>query len=65
MSLDVDGAVKRRIVVYQVAYAVATAACFVIPTVEGIVPTTRSIGRIFLTPLNSAIAPRIPWISRV
>lgn len=61
---DVDGAVKRRIVAYQVAYAVATAASFVIPTVEGVAPTTWSIGLIFLTQLNSAIAPRIPWISR-
>lgn len=61
---DVDGAVKRRIVAYQVAYAIATAACFVIPDVEGIAPTTWSIGLIFLTQLNSAVAPRIPWISR-
>jgi uncharacterized membrane protein len=64
VSSEVDGAVKRRIVAYQIAYAVATAACLVIPPVGSIPPTYWSIGLIVLTQLNSALAPRIPFISR-
>jgi uncharacterized membrane protein len=60
----VDGAVKRRIFAYQIAYAVATAACLLIPPIGSIPPTYWSIGLIVLTQVNSAIAPRIPVISR-
>ncbi len=60
----VDGAVKRRIVAYQLLYALAVAACFVIPAVNGVPATYWSIGFIVLLQLNSAIAPRIPYLSR-
>lgn len=60
---DVDGAIKRRITAYQIAYAVAAGLCF-LPSIAGFPSTYVSIGLIVLTQLNSAVAPRIPYLSR-
>ena len=60
---EVDAAIKRRIVSYQIAYLVAAALAF-LPSLGGVPPTYVSIGLVVLTQLNSAIAPRIPFISR-
>jgi hypothetical protein len=59
VSPEISAAVERRIVSYQVAYAIAAAI--------GLTPagTLVSIGLIVLIQLNSAIAPRIPFLSRL
>jgi uncharacterized membrane protein len=59
----VGEAIKRRIVAYQIAYLVAAALSF-LPSLAGVPSTYVSIGLIVLTQLNSAIAPRIPFVSR-
>jgi len=51
-------AFKRRVVVYQAAYAVGAVVALLIGT-------TPAIVFVLLTQLNSAIAPRLPWVSRV
>ena len=51
-------AFRRRIVVYQAAYAVGAVVALLIGT-------TPAIVFVLLTQLNSAIAPRLPWVSRV
>jgi uncharacterized membrane protein len=50
-------AFRRRIVVYQAAYALGAVVAVVIGTIPAIV-------FVILTQLNSAIAPRLPWVSR-
>ena len=54
---DVFAALKRRIVVAQALYAVGAVLC--------VINTYWSIGFIVLVQLNFAIAPRIPWLSRI
>jgi uncharacterized membrane protein len=54
----VRAAFRRRIVVYQAAYAVGAIVALVVGTIPAIV-------FVLLTQLNSAIAPRLPWVSRV
>jgi uncharacterized membrane protein len=56
---EVRGLVKRRIVVAQALYAFGALLSF---TPLG---TYGSIGWIVLVQLNFAIAPRIPWLSRI
>jgi TMEM175 potassium channel family protein len=51
-------AFKRRVVVYQAAYAIGAVVALLIGT-------TPAIVFVLLTQLNSAIAPRLPWVSRV
>jgi uncharacterized membrane protein len=51
-------AFRRRVVVYQAAYAAGAIGALVIGTVP-------AIAFVLLTQLNSAIAPRLPWVSRV
>ena len=51
-------AFRRRIVVYQAAYAVGAAVALLVGTIP-------AIAFVLLTQLNSAIAPRLPWVSRV
>jgi uncharacterized membrane protein len=53
---EVGPAIRRRIVVYQLLYALGAALC--------VIDTRWSIGFIVLTQLNSAIAPRIGWLNR-
>ena len=57
-SPAVQRAFKRRIVTYQVAYGVSAILAILIAPIVGIVV-------MLLTQLNSAIAPRLPWVSRV
>jgi uncharacterized membrane protein len=54
----VQRAFKRRIVTYQVAYGVSAILAILIAPTVGII-------LMLLTQLNSAIAPRLPWVSRV
>lgn len=54
---DVSVALKRRILVAQALYAIGALLC--------VINTYWSIGFIVLVQLNFAIAPRIPWLSRV
>ena len=54
---DVSAALKRRILVAQALYAVGALLC--------VINTYWSIGFIVLVQLNFAIAPRIPWLSRI
>jgi uncharacterized membrane protein len=51
-------AFRRRVVVYQAAYAIGAVVALLIGT-------TPAIVFVLLTQLNSAIAPRLPWVSRV
>ncbi len=51
----VSRAVRRRIVVYQALYALAVSLC--------VVSTYLSIGLLVLLQLNSAVAPRLRWLS--
>jgi TMEM175 potassium channel family protein len=51
-------AFRRRIVAYQVAYGVGAIVALLIGTIPAIV-------LVLLTQLNSAIAPRLPWVSRI
>lgn len=51
-------AFRRRIVVYQAAYAVGAIVALLVGTIP-------AIAFVLLTQLNSAIAPRLPWVSRV
>ena len=46
----------RRILVYQLLYALGAALCFLSPT--------ASLIAILLVQLNSALAPRIKWLER-
>ena len=57
-SPGVRYAFRRRIVVYQVAYGVGA-------VVAMLVGTLPALAWVLLTQLNSAIAPRLPWVSRV
>jgi len=54
----VKQAFKRRIVAYQVAYGVSAILAILVAPIVGIT-------LMLLTQLNSAIAPRLPWLSRV
>jgi uncharacterized membrane protein len=51
-------AFKRRVVAYQAAYAIGAIVALLIGTIPAIV-------FVLLTQLNSAIAPRLPWVSRI
>jgi len=57
-TAGVRQAFKRRVVVYQAAYAIGAVVALLIGT-------TPAIVFVLLTQLNSAIAPRLPWVSRV
>jgi len=57
-TAGVQRAFKRRIVVYQVAYGVSAILAILVAPIAGIV-------LMLLTQLNSAIAPRLPWVSTV
>ena len=59
VSAEVRGLVKRRIVVAQALYAFGALLSF---TPLG---TYGSIAWIVLVQLNFAVAPRIPWLSRI
>ena len=52
-----SAALKRRILVAQALYAFGALLC--------VINTYWSIGFIVLVQLNFAIAPRIPWLSRI
>src|SRR5262249_12368410 len=54
---NVRKAVERRIVGAQALYALGAALC--------IVNTYASIAFIVLVQINFAVAPRIPWLSRI
>lgn len=54
---EISAAIKRRIVVAQLLYAFGAALC--------VFDTGWSIGFIVLVQLNFAVAPRIPFLSRV
>ena len=54
----VQAAFKRRIVAYQAAYGLGAVIAILIGTLP-------AIAFVLLTQLNSAIAPRLPWVSRV
>lgn len=54
----VKRAFKRRIVAYQVAYGVSAILAILVAPIVGIT-------LMLLTQLNSALAPRLPWVSRV
>jgi TMEM175 potassium channel family protein len=51
-------AFQRRIVAYQVAYGAGAVVALIVGTLPAIVV-------VLLTQLNSAVAPRLPWVSRV
>jgi TMEM175 potassium channel family protein len=57
-TAPVQLAFKRRIVAYQAAYGVSAILAMLITPYVGIVV-------MLLTQLNSAIAPRLPWASRL
>ena len=57
MTAAVCHAVERRIFVAQGLYALGAALC--------VVNDYASIGFIVLAQLNFALAPRIPWLSKV
>ena len=57
-SPGVRYAFRRRIVVYQVAYGVGAVVAILVGTLP-------ALAWVLLTQLNSAIAPRLPWVSRV
>jgi uncharacterized membrane protein len=54
----VQRAFRRRIVAYQVAYGAGAVVALIVGTLPAIVV-------VLLTQLNSALAPRLPWVSRV
>lgn len=54
---EVSAALKRRILVAQALYAIGALPC--------VINTYWSIGFIVLVQRNSAVVPRIPWLSRV
>jgi TMEM175 potassium channel family protein len=54
----VQRAFQRRIVAYQVAYGAGAVVALIVGTLPAIVV-------VLLTQLNSAVAPRLPWVSRV
>jgi len=56
VTADVRSATERRIIFYQVFYALAVLLC--------VINTYLSIVLLILMQLNSAIAPRIGWLSR-
>ena len=57
-TAGVQQAFRRRIVVYQAAYGAGALVALLIGTLP-------AIALVLLTQLNSAIAPRLPWVSRV
>jgi uncharacterized membrane protein len=55
-TAEVTAATERRIIVYQVVYAIAVLFC--------VFNTYVSIALLILMQLNSALAPRIKWLNR-
>jgi uncharacterized membrane protein len=57
VTLEIRCAMERRILVAQVLYAFGAALC--------VIDVYISIAFIVLVQLNFAIAPRIPWLSKI